>query len=144
MSYRLAQIPYFCWWKKGLVPERRHWDKSKPNRWLVPWGHEDTCPAWVCSADLWFQRSAWAEMIMQAAPWAPSSTIKVIRVPPPLHIQPYGQTMDRWVFNCSIVDPIIQCGGGDHFYAAGQHNCNTFTFSYTSFQSQPELGLCTA
>lgn len=85
---------------------------SQPNRWLVPRGHEDSSSARACSADLWFQRSASAEMIMQAAPWAPSTTIKVIRGAPPLHIQPYGETVDRWVFNCRSVDPSPQRGPG--------------------------------
>ncbi len=85
---------------------------SQPNRWLVPRGHEDTGSARACSADLWFQRSAWAEMIMQAVPWAPSSTIKVIRGAPPLHIQPYGEVVDGWVFNCCIVDPSPHRGLG--------------------------------
>lgn len=93
-------------------PREKPLTHSQPNRWLVPRGHEDTSSARACSADLWFQRSAWTEMIMQAAPWAPSSTIKVIRGAPPLHTQPYGETVDRWVFNCRIVDPSPQRGLG--------------------------------
>lgn len=77
---------------------------SKPNRWLVLPGHEDSRSAWACSADLWFQCSAFAQIIMQAAPWVPTTTIKVIGGDPPLHIQPYGWTMHWWVFNCHIVD----------------------------------------
>lgn len=54
---------------------------------------------------------------MQAAPWAPSSTVKVIRGAPPLHIEPYGWTVDRWVFNRRIVDPSPQRGLGSFLYS---------------------------
>lgn len=79
--------------------------------------HEDMSTARACSADLLFQRSAWAEMIMQEAPEAPSMTIKVIRGAPPLHIQPYGETMDRWIFKCRIVDQSPQMGLGSLPYS---------------------------
>lgn len=69
------------------------------------------------SADLWFQCSVWAEMIMHAAPWAPSSITEVIRVALPLHIQPYGELVDRWVFNCRIVDWVSQRRLGSLLYS---------------------------
>lgn len=65
---------------------------SQPNRWLVPRGHQGTSSALMCSADLWFQRSTCAEMIMQAATQSPSTTIKGTGGDPSFHIQPYGWT----------------------------------------------------
>lgn len=115
-------------------PREKVLGHSQPNRWLVPWGHEDTSSAWACSADLWFQRSAWAEIIMQAAPWTPSRPIKVIRGAPPLHIQPYGEPVDRWVFNCLIVDPTKGFGiASIQPVSRIQYSTNSFTFSCTSF-----------
>lgn len=109
---------------------------SQPNRWFVPWGHEDTSSAWACSADLRFQCSAWAEIIMQATPWTPSRPIKVIRGAPPLHIQPYGGRVDRWVFNCLIVDP-TKGFGITSIQPVSRIQYNSFTFSCTSFNFRP-------
>lgn len=102
---------------KCHCPREKVLRHSQPNRRLVPRGHENTGSAQACSADLWFQHFVCVEMIMQAAPWAPSGTIKVIRGAPPLHIQPYGETVDRWVFNCRIVNPSPQRGLGSLLYS---------------------------
>lgn len=68
-----------------------------------PQGHEDPSTIWEYQTDLWVSHSVWAAIIMRPASRVSSSPIKVIRGAV-IHMQPYGDTEDRWAVNGHIVD----------------------------------------